>query len=122
MTVHVETVLNVPLDDGRLMPTRMGIAAELTPTPGLVVFPKLIDLFDYDDTIWHVTHVATGRMLPIDFPTDAHASAYAAAVGDLADWTSPTPTIDVPALIARADVHDGTVHQRVLDALTRKEN
>ncbi|CQR59230.1 hypothetical protein [Streptomyces leeuwenhoekii] len=120
MTMHVEAILNIPLDNGRTMPTRMGIAAEPTTTDGLVVFPKLLDLFDYDDSVWHVTHAPTGRYLPIDFPTEEQAAGFAGAIGGLADWASLAPVVDVPALVAVASEYDGAVHQRVLDALGRR--
>ncbi|MGW3400766.1 hypothetical protein [Streptomyces zhihengii] len=125
MTVHVDVPVLVPAEDEPDSPmqiVRMGIAAEPTATEGLVVFPKITDLFDYDGTVWHVTHTCTGRKLPIDFPTETQAVAYAGSLGGIADWTSPTPAIDVPRLIALAADHDGTVAQRVLDALARKES
>lgn len=120
MSVHAEAVLNVPTDDGPPLPIRMGIAAEPTPTDGLVVFPKLLDLFDYDDSIWHVTHTATGHYLPIDFPTEEQAVGFADAIGHLADWTDREPALDVPELVRIGRLHDGTPAPHVIEALTRR--
>jgi len=122
-TVHVDVPLNLPTDDGKILRTRQGIGAIRTQTEGLVVFPMLVDLMETDESVWHVTHAPTGRRLPVGFPDEEHATAFANAAGPLARWDHEQPVVTHAArlhLVALANEHDGFVDPRFLGALDRR--
>jgi hypothetical protein len=121
--VHVDVVLNLPIEDGGVLPIRQGIGAIRTQTEGLVVFPRLTGPFEIDDDAWHVTHIGTGRRVPVTFEDQEHATAFANAAGPLAAWWQKQPALSLEArlkLIGLAQEHGGTPDQHVLDALARR--
>lgn len=122
-TIHVDVTLNLPLDDGGVLPVRQGIGAIRTQTEGLAVFPVLTGPFEFDDDHWSVTHVGTGLRLPVTFDDQEHATAFANAAGPLAAWWQKKPELSAETrleLIRLAQEHDGTPDQRILDALARR--
>ncbi|MFJ8727706.1 hypothetical protein [Streptomyces sp. NPDC093269] len=122
-TIHVDVILNLPLEDGGFLPMRQGIGAIPTQTEGLVVFPSLIGPFEIDDDVWNVTHVGTGRRIPVSFEDQEHATAFANAAGPLAAWREDRPALTVDTrlkLIELAQEHGGRPDQRVLDAIARR--
>jgi hypothetical protein len=122
-TVHVDVVLNMPLDDGGFFPVAQGIGGVRTQTEGLVVFPRLTGLFEIDESQWHVTHVGTGRRIPVTFDDKAHATAFANAAGELAVWSQKRPELPpdvLVRLIVLAQEHGGTPDQHIQGALARR--
>lgn len=122
-TVHVDVVLNLPLDDGGILPLRQGIGAIRTKTEGLVVFPRLTGPFEIDDDLWCVTHVGTGRRIPVMFDDQEHATGFANAAGPLAAWWQERPELSRETrlkVIELAQEHGGTPDQHILDALARR--
>ena len=122
-TVHVDVVVNLPLEDGGVLPLRQGIGAIRTNTEGLVVFPRLTGPFELDDSAWDVTHVGTGRRIPVTFADEEHATAFANEAGRLAVWWQKQPELDLETrlrLIELAQEHGGHPDQRILDALARR--
>lgn len=122
-TVHVDVVLNFPLEEGGVLPVRTGIGAIRTNTEGLVVFPCLTGPLEFDDAAWHVTHVGTGRRIPVTFEDQEHATAFANAAGSLAVWWQKRPALPTETslkLIELAREHGGTPDQHVLDAIARR--
>lgn len=122
-TVHVDVPISLPLEDGGTFLVRQGIGAIRTATEGLVVFPRLTDLFEMDDDAWHVTHVGTGRRIPVTFDDQEHATAFANAVGPLAAWWQKRPELSREArlkVVELAQEHGGTPDQHILDALARR--
>ncbi|MFF1444176.1 hypothetical protein [Streptomyces sp. NPDC058295] len=123
-TIHVDVTLNMPLDDGGVLPIRTGIGAIRTQTEGLVVFPRLIGPFEIDDQHWSVTHVGTGRRIPVEFEDEEHATAFANDAGSLAAWWEERPHLPAKTLlqvIELAQEHGGTPDQHVLGAMARKK-
>lgn len=122
-TIHVDVVVNLPLEDGGVFPLRQGIGAIRTNTEGLVVFPRLIGPFEIDDDAWDVTHVGTGRRIPVTFDDQEHATAFANAAGSLAVWWQKQPELSLETrlkLIELAQEHGGRPDQKILDALARR--
>jgi hypothetical protein len=122
-TIHVDVILNLPLDDGGFLPLRTGIGAIPTRTEGLVVFPALTGPFEIDDSRWCVTHVGTGRRIPVTFEDEEHATTFANAAGPLAPWWEKKPEMALETrlkLIEVAQEHGGRPDQHVLDALARR--
>lgn len=123
-TVHVDVIVNMPLEDGGVLPIRQGIGAIPTQTEGLVVFPRLAGLFEIDDDAWCVTHVGTGRRIPVVFEDQEHATAFANAAGALADWSEERPHLALTVrlkLIRLAKEHGGTPDERIAEQLARHE-
>lgn len=123
-TVHVEVVTNLPLEDGGVLPVRQGIGALPTQTEGLVVFPRLTGPFEMDDGVWDVTHVGTGRRLPVTFPDEEHATSYANAAGALVDWSEAKPKLPLDVrlrLVRMSPEHGGTPDPRVAEQLARRD-
>ncbi|MFF7795593.1 hypothetical protein [Streptomyces sp. NPDC007991] len=122
-TVHVDVVLNMPLEDGGVLPIRQGIGAIRTQTEGLVVFPRLLGPFEIDDEAWYVTHIGTGRRMPVTFDDEQHATAFANAAGPLAAWWQQRPELSKETrlrLVELAQAHGGRPDQHILDALARR--
>ena len=122
-TVHVDVILNMPLEDGGFLPVRQGIGAIRTQTEGLVVFPRLAGPFEIDEGRWCVTHVGTGHRIPVMFEDEEHATGFANAAGPLAAWWEKRPQLSVETrlkLIALAQEHGGMPDQHILDALARR--
>jgi len=123
-TVHVDVVINLPLDDGGVLPVRTGIGGIRTQTEGLVVFPRLLGPFEIDDDRWCVTHVGTGRRIPAMFPDQEHATRFANTVGSLADWSEKWPklALDVRLKVVRmAKEHGGVLDPRIAEQLDRHD-
>lgn len=118
--VHVDAALDARLDDGRILPVRTGIGASLTSTLGLVVFPVLTGWFDFDESRWTVTHAPSGRYIPVEFPDQAGATAFAEALAPLADWTQDKPAMQGEDVVRIGLELGGTVGPRVLKAYARK--
>lgn len=122
-TVHVDVPLSLPTDDGGTFRVRQPIGAHRTDTDGLVVFPALIDLYDFDESRWHVTHVGTGLRIPVEFDNEDQAAAFAGAVGPLADWAQPKPVLPVDArtrVLELAVKHGGRMDQRIREQYDRR--
>jgi hypothetical protein len=122
-TIHVDVVLNMPLDGGGVLPVRTGIGAIRTQTEGLVVFPRLTGPFEIDEDAWDVTHVGSGRRIPVQFDDQEHATAFANAAGPLAVWWQKRPALSSETsqrLVELAQEHGGRPDQHVLDALARR--
>ncbi|MEV5915773.1 hypothetical protein AB0M00_43685 [Streptomyces chartreusis] len=122
-TVHLDVPLTLPTDDGGTFRVRQPIGAHRTQTEGLVVFPALIDLYDFDESRWHVTHVDTGLRLPVEFDTEEQAAAFAGAVGPLVDWTQPRPALPVDVRMQVMELaleHGGRLDQRVREQYDRR--
>ncbi len=115
-TVHVETVIHMPLDDGGYLPIRQGISARPTQTPGLVVFPALTGILAIDDDVWHVTHVRSGRRLPVAFTSRQAATDYANELGELGDWdidwNATKPAIDPVTVLRIAREHGAVIDEK----------
>jgi hypothetical protein len=111
-TVHVDATIHLPLDGGGTLPLRQGMAALPTSTPGLVVFPALVGILAVDDSTWHVTHVATGRRIPVSFADKDTAEGYANALGGLGDWTQGKPAVPPLDVLRLAREHGGTLDAR----------
>lgn len=123
-TVNIDVPISLPLEDGGTLRVRQGISAIRTETEGLVVFPALLGLFDIDDQVWHVTHIGTGLRIPVTFPGQEHATAFANAAGPLACWWQKRPDLPMDVhlkLVALAQEHGGTPDQKVVDALARRQ-
>jgi hypothetical protein len=122
-TIHVDVVLNMPLEDGGVLPVRTGIGAIRTQTEGLVVFPRLTGPFEIDDNAWSVTHVGTGRRIPVTFDSQEQATEFANEAGRLAVWWQKRPELTPETsqrLIELAQEHGGRPDQHILDALARR--
>lgn len=122
-TIHVDVVINVPLDDGGFLPIRTGIGAIPTQTEGLVVFPRLTGPFEFDEDAWCVTHVGTGRRIPVTFDDQEHATVFANEAGRLAAWGEDRPVLPPDVLVRLIEVaqeHGGRPDQHILDALARR--
>lgn len=123
-TIHVEVVTNLPLEDGGFLPIRQGIGAIPTQTEGLVVFPRLTGPFEMDHDAWDVTHVGTGRRLPVTFADEEHATSYANAAGAMADWSEAKPKLPLDVrlrLVRMAPEHGGTPDQRIVEQLALRD-
>jgi hypothetical protein len=122
-TVHVDVPLYLPLDGGGTFRVSQGIGGIRTDTEGLVVFPALTGLFEMDESRWYVTHVGTGRRIPVTFNDQEHATTFANAAGPLAAWWEKQPQLSAETtqkLIQLAQEHDGRPDQHVLDAIARR--
>lgn len=123
-TVHVDVIVNLPLEDGGVFPVRQGIGAIPTQTDGLVVFPRVTGPCEMDDDVWDVTHVGTGRRLPVTFDDEAHATSYANAAGELADWSEKRPRLPLDVrlkLVRLAKEHGGTPDPRIVEQMARRD-
>lgn len=121
-TVHVDVPLNLPTEDGGTFRVLQPIGAHRTQTEGLVVFPALVDLYEFDESRWNVTHVGTGLRIPVDFDSEEKATAYANACGPLADWAQDRPELPVETrvkLLQLALEHGCQPDKRVDTALAR---
>lgn len=123
-TTHVDVIINLPLDNGGVLPIRQGIGAIPTETEGLVVFPRLLGPFEIDDDAWCVTHVGTGRRIPAMFEDQEHATLFANAAAALADWSERRPrlALDVRLKVVRlAKELGGRLDQRIVEQLERHD-
>ncbi|MFI8792634.1 hypothetical protein [Streptomyces sp. NPDC055105] len=123
-TISIKVPLDLPTEDGELSRVRQTIIAILTQTDGLVVFPALGYLFDFIDDAWHVTHVGTGLRLPLTFPGEAQATAFANAAGELADWSVNHPSLPLDVrrqVVLLGKEHGGIPNQKVREQLARLE-
>lgn len=117
-TVHVDIVTHMPLDGGGYLPIQQTISAHPTSTPGLVVFPEVTffaGLPAVIDGAWHVTHALSGMRIPVTFPSQETATAYANDLGALADWSAEWK--HAKSAISPADVlRIAREHDAVIDA------
>jgi hypothetical protein len=120
-TVHVDVIINMPLDDGGFLPVRQGIGAIRTGTEGLVVFPAVTGPFEVEESRWDITHVGTGRRIPIAFPDQESATACADEAGALTDWSADHPSVPALAVVRLGQKHGGVPDPHVAHAMARLE-